>query len=238
MKISIKLTAIAAFALIESASFGQSLNMNVGYSLSTIKFDGLAEETGTEVDGSETYTYSTKIKSVGGVTASLGYEFKLGDRLSLETGLKFQSRGSKIESNYAYDSPGYSASQSTSTKLKMNYFDLPIVLNTAILTGDLRIYARTGIYLGAAIGGNYSNRTVYTSSDGDNATYEYSETMDSDDLDERLTGGFVLGIGAEYKGIYFETNFNMGALSLTNIDYEIYTNDLSFTLGYKLKFNK
>lgn len=238
MKTILKITSLAAFAFIGTASFGQSLNINAGFTASTVKFDGMEEGTYTETYGGGTTTYSEEIKSIGGYNAAIGYEFRLGDRLSLETGFKYQTRGYRYVSEYTYENGVDNANGIEEYSIKYKYLDLPIVLNTAITTGDLRIYARTGISVGFMTGAKYSERSEYTSSDGDSELYEYSESYSGSDLGERFPGGLVLGAGAAYKGFYFETNYNLGALSLTNLDYGAFYHDLSLSLGYKFKFNK
>ncbi len=238
MKKTIRLTAIAAFTLIGTASLGQSLNFNGGFTTSTFKMEGMTDESSSYSSDGYSYTYSTKFKHLNGFNAALGYEFKFGKRLSLETGLKYQTRGFRIVGEYSYKY-GTEKSESHSTiSYKMNYLDLPIVLNTAILTGDFRVYARTGIYAGYMTGAKYMGRHDYQSSNGDNGSEEFSEKMEADDLEGRFAGGLILGAGAEYKGFYFEANYNIGVASLEDIDDKTYTNDLSFSLGYKLKFKK
>lgn len=239
MKRVLKITVLSAATFITTMSFGQSLNIKGGLNLSTIKMEGMTDANSSEEYGGTTYTSSHKYKRVGGYNASIGYEFRLGERLSLETGLKYQTRGYKAESEYAYENESYSSSESSVLKYKMNYFDLPVVLNVAILKGDLRVYGRAGIYAGFMTGGKYSEQSEYRSSDGESGNYEYSETFSGSDFEEeRFTGGFIFGAGVEYKGVYFETNYSIGALSLSDLDYETYTHDLSLSIGYKFKFKK
>lgn len=228
---------IAAFAFVVNTSTGQSLNVSGGYSSSTITFNG-GNESYTETYNGTTYTYSEKVKNRSGFNVSLAYEFRLGNRLSLETGLKYQTRGFRMESEYSIISESYDSKESSTFKFKSNYLDLPIVLNTAILTGDVRVYARTGIYAGFFTGGKYSEKGVYESSDGDNGIYEYTGKMDDFDREERITAGVLVGVGAEYKGLFVETNFSIGPMMVTEMDSEMFTKDLSFTIGYKLKFKK
>jgi hypothetical protein len=238
MKNTLRITATAVLTLIGTASFGQSLNFNGGFTASTIKMEGMKDESSTETMDGNSYNSSTNYKCTNGFNAAIGYEFKLGKRLSLETGLKFQTRGYKMEYKFSNRNEYENFNMFSSGSYKMNYLDLPIVLNTAILTGDFKVYARTGIYAGFMTGAKYKGRYEYTSSNGDNGSEEYSEKIATEDLDGRYTGGLVLGAGAEYKGFYFEANYNLGVASLEDFDNKIYTNDLSFSLGYKLKFKK
>jgi hypothetical protein len=239
MKRVLTIAAIAIFNLIGFTSFGQSLNFSGGFNSSTIKMEGMTDGTSTEVYGGTTYTSSEDYKRIGGFNASIGYEFRLGERLSLETGLKFQTRGYKLESSISYQSDMYSYRESYDLKYKLNYLDLPVVLNVAILTGDVRVYARAGLYAGIMTGGKYAIKSEYSYSDGDYVVSDDTETFSGSDFDEdRYTGGFIFGAGVEYKGVYFETNYSIGAMSLASIDDESYTHDFSLSLGYKLKFKK
>lgn len=240
MKNALKLTGLGIMTFIGSASFGQSLNINAGYTTSGIRMENESEGTATETYNGSTYTSTYEFKNVSGFNAAIAYEFRLGDRFSLETGFKYQSRGYKQVYEYSYESSIESTSESSAQVYKINYFDLPIVLNTAIATGDLRVYARTGIYVGIMTGARYNSSQEYTSSNGDIGMSEYNQRISGSDLEieERFTGGFILGAGVEYKGFYVESNYAMGAFMLTAIDNGTYTRDLSFSLGYKFKFNK
>ena len=238
MKTTLQITTLAVFTFIGTISFGQSLNISGGYTTSGFMSKNMEEAEYTESYGDGIYTSSYKYKNVGGYNASIGYEFRLGNRLSLETGFKYQTRGFQEVSERGYQSATESSTSSDVTKYKFNYLDVPVVLNTAITTGDFRSYIRTGIYAGFMTGGKYSEHSEYSSSNGEKGEYTYSEKMVNEFPADRFTGGFIVGAGAEYKGFYFETNLNLGAFSLANFDSELYTRDLSFSLGYKIKFTK
>lgn len=243
MKKSMTTLALSIFTLVGVQSFAQSLNINGGFTSSTLKGGDMSEEENeyTETYNGATYTSSTKIKDMGGFNAALGYEFRLGERLSLEAGVKYQSRGYKAlyKSNYEDFTYGYSQSSESSQSVKINYLDIPLVLNTAVLAGDFRLYLRTGVYAGMLTSAKFSSKSEYIDSDGGNSTYEESETMSGSEFeDDRITGGIVFGIGAEYKGFYLEANYNRGVFSLMNNDYDMSTRDFSISLGYKIKFNK
>jgi len=238
MKNLARVTAVTALVLIGTTSFGQSLNFNGGFTTSKFISEDFEDSESSETFDGVSYTQSLKNKNLSGFNVGVGYEFKLGNRLSLETGLKYQTRGMQMESKYKLSFGNEFEEGTSEVKMKMNYLDLPVVLNTAILTGDVRAYVRTGVYVGAAMGGKMSQRFEYSSSDGDRGVFEESEKISISDMDEDiLTGGAVFGAGAEYKGFYFEANYNVGTLSLAEWDDNTGTRDLSFSLGYKLKFN-
>jgi|GEM_PF-1675993 len=239
MKNLARVTAVTALVLIGTTSFGQSLNFNGGFTTSKFISEDFEDSESSETFDGVSYTQSLKNKNLSGFNVGVGYEFKLGNRLSLETGLKYQTRGMQMERKYKFSFGNEYEEGISEIKWKMNYLDLPVVLNTAILTGDVRAYVRTGVYVGATMGGKLSQRFEYSSSDGDRGISEESEKISISDMDEEdiLTGGAVFGVGAEYKGFYFEANYNVGTLSLIESDDNTGTRDLSFSLGYKLKFN-
>ena len=148
MKTTSKILALGLIACLNTISFGQSLNMSGGVTLSKLRFDGMESGTSTETYQETTYTADYQHKNVVGHNISLGYEFRLSDRLSLETGFRSMSRGYKSTYDRSVRSDNYSSNSNETMSYRLNYLDLPVTLNTAITTGDLRAYIRTGIYAG------------------------------------------------------------------------------------------
>lgn len=77
----------------------------------------------------------------GALTGSLGHEFKLGERLSLETSVKYLSRGYRKVGDYREERKTDYYQENYESTFKVNYIDVPVVLNIAILVGDIRAYA-------------------------------------------------------------------------------------------------
>lgn len=239
MKNIIKVIAIAVFTNIGNSAYSQSINLKSGFTTSNIKSLYSENYESSELYNGASYTYTLKNKNKNGYNASIGYEFKLGNRLSLETGFNYQTRGQELHYSSSYRFESENSSESNTIKLRLNYLDLPVVLNTTIKTGEFKIYARTGIYIGMITSGEVKESSEYKTSSGNNSTYESSEKISFSDMEDmRITGGLIGGIGAEYKGFYFETNYATGALSLKNLDEEMFTHDLSFSVGYKVKLNQ
>lgn len=234
------LLTLVATATIAVSSYGQSLNFSGGFTTSNIRIKGGEDlsETGTFDGGA--ISNSIKKKNSNGYNIAIGYEFKFGDRFSLETGLKFQTRGfiteKEVSSKVGSDYYGEIRIETH----KRTYLDLPIVLNTEIIRGDVRAYAKTGIYVAYLALTRYNRQSEYTFSNRDNLKDEINLKLNSGDFKNRITGGLVLGAGVAYKEFFFETNYNTGAFSFSSVplDNKMYTWDLSFTLGYKLNFNK
>jgi hypothetical protein len=225
---TLRLIALSVFVTVASSSICQSLNFSGGFTSSTMR------------EKEDDYGSSEFIKTgnISGFNSALGVEFRLSNRLSLETGLKFQTRGYSLKFDWTGQYGDYSESETWDYTLKMNYIDLPVVLNTAVLLGDVRVYTRTGIYAGLLTRARYNLRMNYSSSGGEMETDEYTEILKGEDLDseERVTGGLVLGAGVEFKNFFFESNYNFGVYTLSDLDYGLFTHDFSLTLGYKIKF--
>ena len=235
MKNTLKLIVSTIFILTGVLSFGQSLNFSGGYTMSTLKSEYIKKVEELSASSNNSFKY----KNVNGVNFTIGGEFILGERISLEVGVKYQTRGVKLEFEQNYDSGVDYYKLVGESKTKMSYIDLPIVLNTAITNGDFRVYGRTGIYMGLLINGKLSQRFESESSYGENEIYtDFMKLTTKEKRDLGINPGLVIGLGAEYEGFYFETNYNIGVLSLKAIDSKFFTHDVSFCLGYKIKVNK
>lgn len=207
--------------------------------MSWIVMDAMSDGNSSHSYDGTSYTSSNENKNLNGYNFSLGYEFNLGKRLSLETGIKYQTRGFRMISEYNETSANYRYNETSVAQIRMKYVDIPIVLNTSILVGDVNLYARTGVYVGILTSAAFKERSEYSSSDGSSGEYEYDESYSSNiDFKDRITGGLIIGAGVEYKGFYFESNYSTGILSFSSDSEGVYTKDLSFSLGYKIKFNK
>lgn len=230
---------LSTVILLGTFSFGQSLNVSGGYTASWMRIKGVTDEPPYEEhhDGPNSYTRSSTNKNVSGFNVGVLYEFSLGQRLSLETGFRFQTRGYKIIKEETYEQSSSSYSQIEIGKKKMNYLDLPVILNTAISVGKYRFYARTGAYLGFLTKMKSAGQTEYNIN-GEILTSSSSYLHSKGKPIERLTYGLIAGIGVEHKNFYFETNYNLGFHSYPNQQYGAYTHDLSFSLGYKIKFKR
>jgi hypothetical protein len=226
---TLRLIALSVFVTNASSSMCQSLNFSGGFTSSTMR----EKEDDYDYGSSEFF----KTGNISGFNSALGVEFRLGNRLSLETGLKFQTRGYSWKIDWTGADTDFETWEYT---LKMNYIDLPVVLNTAILLGDVRVYTRTGIYAGLLTKARHNLRMNYSSSDGEMETDEYTEIVKGEDFEseERVTGGLILGAGLEFKNFFFESNYNFGIYALRDSDYGLFTHDFSLTLGYKIKFKK
>ncbi len=240
MTIMLKFVFLTIFTFWGLQSLGQSFNFNGGFTMSKIRGeDNISDSySGPYLDG--TYSETNKMKFLGGFNVSVGYEFRLNNRLSLQTGFKFQTAGFKLVEEYSYNTSLETYKKKSIEKYNRNYLHLPIVLNTAILTGNIRVYLRTGLFIGMMTGEKYSIRSEYESSIDGNGSSEHSQSggISNYEIGDRLTAGFIAGAGVEYKGFYFESNYDLGALQLSDFKYKMYFENIGFSLGYKIKYSK
>lgn len=240
MKNTFKLTTVMLFIVFGTTLFAQSFNFNGGFTMSKIRGENDISDSysGPYYDG--TYSETNKMKFLGGFNASVGYEFRLNNRLSLQTGFKFQTAGYKLVEEYSYTTSFETYKKKSVEKYNRNYLHLPVVLNTAILTGDIRVYLRTGLFIGMMTGEKHSIRSEFESSIDGNGSSEHSQSggVSYYEMGDRLTAGFIAGVGVEYKGFYFESNYDLGAVQLSDFKNKIYFENIGFSLGYKIKYNK
>ena len=245
MKNTIRITGIVILTFIASASFGQSLKVSAGISTSFMQGAELGDKEYVQPQpiGSYLtfYQFSRQQLRAIGVNASLGYDFKLGQKLYLETGFRYQERVVKMlyKEIFTYleedDYPTSFASNTGLAKYSIKFIEVPIVLKRYITSGDVATYLRTGIYAGFITGGKASWEGEYTLNNGETSLSQSSTILDlSGPGTGRVSGGFIIGAGAEYKRFFFEANLNVGAnfLSLYNEFDLTYTKDLSISLGF------
>jgi len=245
--------AFVLFLLIGTVSYGQSWNITGGYTSSTVKIDGLQEGefTETDADGNK-LVESRKKNRLSGFNLGISREYKISDDFSIETGLRYQTKG------YGFTQEGSITASSSEELLYiksrfniiMSYVDLPIVLNTGISVGDYRIYARTGVYFGALVSANFNGVSEMRGFFGnENETISVDITEDlREETGATFSTGVILGAGVSYKGFFAEINYNMAMRGIEGIELvEIEPGDgnttgnmrdLSFNLGYKFKIGK
>lgn len=231
---------IAVLTLLIASSFNssaQSFNISGGMNLSSFSFYEDGErlyQDGTEEFGS--YTSKTEIKWNTGFNASLGYEFKLSELLSLETGLSYSTKGFTMVEKVDYVWASGSETAINKDQVRINYLDLPLTLNAGFNAGNFRLYGKAGGFVGFGMLGNV--KSSYESSDSDG--YEYTEEsrygLDLEDGDERINYGFIAGIGTEYKNLFLEFKYSAGRVVLGyDDDYKINSHNFGLSIGYKFK---
>lgn len=237
MKNGLKIIVLAFVSASSFTTTAQSFNISGGMNLSSYSiYEGGKRLYKNEFEQSSYSEHRTDIDWNTGFNASFGYEFKLSNLLSLETGLSYSTKGFTLVEEEDYTWGSVSESSISKEKYRMNYLDLPIVLNVGFNAGNVRMYGKLGGYVGFGMLGNI--KTSYEASDSQGATYteDYRGGLDLGNSSERFNYGLITGIGAEYKNLFMELKYSAGRVALWDVDdYKVNSYTLGLSIGYKFK---
>jgi len=159
------------------------------------------------------YEYTeTSISTVNliGFQAGLIGEMPLSDALSVNSGVLFSQKGTKL------------SMLGVEIKFPVNYVEVPLNLAYKYDLGPLKLFAQAGPYLGVGL-------SAKVKSGGDEETIDFgSET----DQMKRLDYGANFGGGIEIGAIQIGVNYGLGLANISNDPDETMKNGvLSFTAG-------
>lgn len=235
MKRALHISITSLLLSLPIISQAQSFNISSGINISRLASSEWESGSSTYASDFENYTYSREYgyNAHLGYSGYLGFEFRLKERLGLETGLRYLSRGYSYFENGEGTGDGYFEIEKRSERYTMNYFDLPITLNFAIIKKEyFSLYARAGVYAGLMKNVRSTYTRDYQSTNSNSSgkeTYKDNEF----EISERFTAGGQLGLGAQYKGFFAEANYMLGFINPYSYDFDIRSHDISFSLGYK-----
>jgi len=186
---------------------------------------------------------SDVMKSKAGIKIGVIGECSFNDYIALAPELAFVQRGYKWESG---DSDEW-----TKLKININYLQIPInVKGIYPISDDFKIFGFTGYYVGFALSGKRSWKHQYKGeketdseklkfgSKGSNENASSDEDYFGDDY-KRLDFGLNFGVGAEFKGFFLKTQYNLGLKNLIPVPEigERETNrNFGISVGYMFSF--
>ena len=177
-----------------------------------------------------------EIQYLLGFQGGVGFDFKVGDVLSIEPILRYNQKGYTEDLSYDYFGINYSRK----SLLRLHYIELPIMANFNMEMEKLNMVFTVGPYLGYCV----AARGVRESVDG-TVTESYDSKNDNNFLNDlvdysgfnRTDVGLNLGIRAEIS------NFTVGlsgAMSMNNVfshgDANKHLN-FQFNAGYKIELD-
>lgn len=240
----------------------QSISVSVGptFSKTNIYHEGVREFLNQYYEA--TYTnqmgdsyeekQETCNKVLTGFNAQVSYLQSLSERLDLEAGLLYTTKGSSYSALYTDKASDgtYDYKSSDHTTQQFHYLDIPLSLKFSFYENEnLNLYGSGGLFFGFALSGKETRKDEYHYyyNDGVNV-YDQSEsssTSESIELDEPLginwktNVGLLGGFGIDYKGIFFEARYHIGIANLGMEDDVMYLrNDILLSLGYRYSFKK
>ena len=241
-KIALALGVVLSIGL---SANSQTINFKGGLNSSRIAsyYDGVrgfseySVESVSEVGSS--YKESQEDKNRYGWNASISYEKSFKKRVAVEVGLKFSTSGFILQSEWTEESDSYNGSGFSNETVKMNYLELPVLLKLNFLDNDkLRIYGNAGLTFGIAVSGS-SGFTYGSNFNGEEWSNSDESIMDLDEENMRYSTGLIGGVGIQYKQLFLEVNYSSAFMKLSDMDRrQFLRNDLSLSLGYKLKLKK
>lgn len=256
------LFGLAVFVSLISETNAQSISVSVGptFSKTNIYYKGVREFLNQSYEANyvnqmgETFEekQETCNKVLVGINAQVNYLQPLSERLDLETGLLYTTKGFSYSSLYT-DKAGdgsYDYKSSSITTQKFHYLDIPLSLKFSFYENDaINIYGSGGLFFGFALSAKETREDEfrYYYNDGINV-YDQSESSsitETIELDEPLginwktNIGLLGGFGVDFKGIFFEGRYHIGIANLGMEDDEMYMrNDILLSVGYRYSLKK
>lgn len=249
-KLNTNIIALVAVVFISVNAIGQSINLSGGVNFTTFNFydEGAYYSGDYSYMESESYSqnpeyeysYESKRNSPYTPSASFGlsFEYRFKNHLAFESGVIFSNKAYKRVGITTYNSQDNETRSEEIFLLRTNYIDLPVMLKFNFFDKGLRVYGNGGMFFGVCLSGKEIYTSYYDYS-GDISTDKDEDDFDVEDNDFRITAGLIGGLGVEWKGIFIESNYMIGAMNLSKIDDElILGNTILLSAGYKFKFNK
>lgn len=223
MKNIIKISCILLLISFGTHSFAQTFGINAGLNLSNL----LAK------DNDENYSNDFKMNPGFHVGATVN--FSISKLFSLESGLSFTTKGSRMSEKYSDIYTTYEYKE----KLNLYYLDIPIVAKATFNLKKINIYATFGPYIGLGLWGNM--KIKYTMNGETNTNKETLHFGSGDDEVKRFDYGLIGGAGIGYKAFQFGITYSLGLANMSN-----YTDDgsvvknrvLGISAGYMFGKNK
>lgn len=197
-------------------TFSQGFGVRAGINFANMT---LNDDNGNPYDGS----YS----SIKGFSFGANYDLSLNEKMFIEVGLNYSQKGIVFKE--------VDSGEILTTKLKLNYLEVPVVFKYSHEINSIRIYGKLGPYIGYGLSGK--------------ETQDWSDSNDFDGEDTNIFGddltknifkpleiGLKLGAGVVFKK--FEFGFDYG-FTLNNFalqeKYEAKNKVFRLTVGYRFK---
>ncbi len=175
---------------------------------------------------------STSNRPSIGLTAGLEWEYQIADRVSFSFGVMYSMQGAKSKTLHEImpvGEEGKDAYVDAEATLKMNYIQVPLLLNVYVARGWA---FKAGFQFGINTTSNYKSYVSVTQS-GQNASI--SEKGDLSDLGVKVNDfGYSVPVGVSYEfhDIVFECRYNIGVPKFFK-DINVTNNVFQLIVGMK-----
>lgn len=150
-------------------------------------------------------------------------EYNVNSKLSLQTELNYQKKGSKISSTF----------EGTESVLRreFDYLTVPLLLKVNVHDAGLGDKCDLSFFTGPYMG-------VLTSANSNLKTGKTTTRIDIDNQAEKTDWGAILGVGVSYKlnngnAIIAELRYQMGLSEVDKQDTDLRNKGMGLTIGYR-----
>jgi len=212
------LLVIGLLSISSTSLFAQKIGIKGGMNISKIQSE----------DNMETYGSNRNNKL--GLNIGISTEFSLNKTFAIESGIIFDSKGFKVESQTFVG--GNITAVNT---LNLYYIDIPINAKYTIFDSSIKAFITAGPYIGIGLWGK---NIVKVEHEGETKSVEKDIEWGEDDNPNRLDYGLNIGLGAEYKSFIFNVNYSYGLADLSpnpSNGLDVTNRVFSLSFGYIIK---
>lgn len=229
------------FLFIAQTSFGQGWIIRGGIAMTKMAAEEDGEDLFNYEESDMYYDSESKARFMLSYRAGLVREFKIGDRIAMESGLIISGKGTRITytetGQYDNGTYAYNWKDEATARLRLMTADLPIAVKYKVPYGEFIYSGKVGAFVGLSLFGSSRYTETYREEyDGSVYTSEGSSQygLDLDKAEDRLNFGGNVGVGAEYRNYLFEIDYSLSALNPEFFGGDYCVNHMiAFSLGYK-----
>ncbi len=181
----------------------QTFSLKAGYNLSNI-----------QQKSEDMPMFPFEYKSISGFHVGGFLEMPINDLFTIESGLQFSSKGSKMELSM---NDAYSIGGDIGIELLINsyYLDIPITLKaTHQLNDNLALFANAGPYIGIGLTGKLKSTLSFMGQEeSEEEDIEWGQNEDTD-VFRRLDMGLTFGGGVQMKAFLIGLSYDLGLLNI------------------------
>lgn len=224
-------------AVVFSSSQAQQLSILGGLNMSNM----------TEKDDDENYSKEGEYKIRLGGHAGLLYTYNFSDKLGIETGVMFNTKGFRLkfeEEEFFEENPQKSSSEMIKYKVNvnLNYIDIPVMLKfNHDLNEKISLIGYTGPALGIAVGGKFKTKVEFMGeTEKDTEDVNFGNDPEEDDY-KRIDLGLMMGAGVMISNFRVGLMYNQGLLNIspyTENGFVSRNRVLSIGVGYNIDMRK
>jgi hypothetical protein len=191
------LLTVAAICSFTSLN-AQNISVNAGINISNLRYHLVEESSGID---------TSYYRGMGlGVRVGGEYTHQLNDKMGIEAGLYFSQRAS--------ENSGTFESYKITSRINVNYFDIPVNLKYSLPLNGMKLNLKAGALLGLGLSGTSSGGIKYTQPGFEDQTYNDEIKLGTEGEIKRMDLGVNIGASIDINKFNIGLTYNR---SLGNI---------------------